>query len=234
MAAPHSSVHYRKKALPLGLVRRIRRLQTRRIYERFAEWLPPRPDFRVLDLGVSGADPSREVHFFECRYPYLEKVVAAGVEPGAEFERLFPEVRYIEIERQRPLPFADAEFDVVFSNAVVEHVGTRADQRDFLGEALRVGRQLFLTTPNRWYPVELHTMIPLIHFLPPDVYRPLLERLGFAFFADEQNLNLLDKPTLRGLLAADREARVETLDFLGLPANILLMAGSSRDREARS
>jgi hypothetical protein len=225
MAGSHSSIHYRKKALPLGLVRAIRKLQTRRIYERFSTWFPPRPEARVLDLGVSAAEGDRDLHFFECAYPYLDRVVAAGVEPPGEFARLFPSVRYVEVQRKAPLPFEDAEFDVVFSSAVVEHVGTRADQRAFLQEVLRVGQRAFVTTPNRWYPIEFHTMLPLIHYLPTATYRPLLERLGFAFFADEQNLNLLDMETLAELVCTDRKVRLETLDFLGWPANLLLMVG---------
>ena len=33
-------------------------------------------------------------------------------------------------------------------------------------EAVRVGRRVFLTTPNRWFPVEVHTRLPLVHWLP--------------------------------------------------------------------
>ena len=64
------------------------------------------------------------------------------------------------------LPFADGSFDVVFSNAVIEHVGDIDRQRLFVAEALRVGRRVFLTTPNRWFPIEVHTRLPLVHWLP--------------------------------------------------------------------
>jgi hypothetical protein len=29
-----------------------------------------------------------------------------------------------------------------------------------------VARRGFFTTPNRWFPIELHTKIPLLHYLP--------------------------------------------------------------------
>jgi SAM-dependent methyltransferase len=64
------------------------------------------------------------------------------------------------------LPFEDGAFDVVFSNAVVEHVGGPEAQRRFVEEALRVGSRVFLTTPNRWFPIEVHTLLPLVHWLP--------------------------------------------------------------------
>jgi hypothetical protein len=45
-------------------------------------------------------------------------------------------------------------------------------QQAFVREALRVGRRVFLTTPNRWFPIELHTRLPLVHWLP----KPLAAR----------------------------------------------------------
>ena len=47
----------------------------------------------------------------------------------------------------------DGTFDVVFSNAVIEHVGGEEEQLRFVAEALRVGRRAFITTPNRLFPV---------------------------------------------------------------------------------
>ena len=49
---------------------------------------------------------------------------------------------------------------------MIEHVGGAERQRAFVSEALRVGRRVFLTTPNRWFPIELHTRLPLVHWLP--------------------------------------------------------------------
>jgi len=66
-----------------------------------------------------------------------------------------------------PLPFADDEFDLAFSNATIEHAGTRAAQAEFVRELVRVARRSFVVTPNRWFPVELHTRLPFVHWLPP-------------------------------------------------------------------
>jgi Methyltransferase domain len=64
------------------------------------------------------------------------------------------------------LPFADHSFDLVFSNAVVEHVGDATAQRRFLREHARVGRHWVATTPNRWFPVEPHTAAVFKHWSP--------------------------------------------------------------------
>jgi SAM-dependent methyltransferase len=67
----------------------------------------------------------------------------------------------------RCLPFVDNSFDVVVSNAVVEHVGGPEEARRFVVESLRVAKVIVIhTTPNRWFPIETHTRLPLVHWLP--------------------------------------------------------------------
>ena len=65
--------------------------------------------------------------------------------------------------------FTTGEFDVVFSNSVIEHVGDFDDQRRMADEVRRVGRRFFVQTPNRWFPLEVHTRLPFVHWLPDAV-----------------------------------------------------------------
>jgi len=74
------------------------------------------------------------------------------------------------------LPFKDAAFDIVFSNSVIEHVGDRADQQKFADEIARVGQSYWVQTPNRGFPIELHLILPFIHYLPKAWQRPIVER----------------------------------------------------------
>ncbi len=76
----------------------------------------------------------------------------------------------------RSLPFKDKAFDIVFSNSVVEHVGTRADQQRFADEVARVGRHYWVQTPNRRFPIEAHVMLPFIHYLPKSIQRLVVNR----------------------------------------------------------
>jgi hypothetical protein len=64
------------------------------------------------------------------------------------------------------LPFADQAFDLVFSNSVIEHVGSRAEQARFAAEIARVGKQYWVQTPNRYFPIEQHHWTPFLHWLP--------------------------------------------------------------------
>jgi SAM-dependent methyltransferase len=64
------------------------------------------------------------------------------------------------------LPFCDGEFDLVYSNAVIEHVGQFEEQLAFLREHARVGKHWVFTTPNRLFPVESHTLTIARHMDP--------------------------------------------------------------------
>ena len=134
----------------------------------FLDLYRPGPDTSVLDVGVTDApfgDGSSD-NFFEALYPWPERVTAVGATELDVFTAAFPRIRAVRADG-RELPFADGEFDFGFSNAVVEHVaGGREGQRRFVHELCRVSRRVFVTTPNRWFPLEVHTLLPLVHWLP--------------------------------------------------------------------
>src|SRR5437763_7255893 len=142
----------------------------------FFELIEPRPETSVVDVGVTNAPfgGGSTDNFFEALYPWPERVTGVGHTELDRFAAAFPRVRAVRADG-RDLPFADGEFDVGFSNAVVEHVaGGRSGQRQFVGELCRVARRVFVTTPNRWFPVDPHTLVPFAHWLPPG---PLRERV---------------------------------------------------------
>ena len=64
------------------------------------------------------------------------------------------------------LPFPDRSFDIVFSNSVIEHVGTWKDQQAFASEVRRVSQKLWIQTPARSFPIESHLLAPYIQYFP--------------------------------------------------------------------
>ena len=62
--------------------------------------------------------------------------------------------------------FADQSFDLVFSNSVIEHVGSFERQQAFAREAIRVGRSVWTQTPAWEFPFEPHVLTPFFHWLP--------------------------------------------------------------------
>ncbi|HIK17035.1 MAG TPA: methyltransferase domain-containing protein [Leptolyngbyaceae cyanobacterium M33_DOE_097] len=182
----------------------------------------PNSHTKVLDVGVT-CDRRIDSNFFERLYPYPEKLIAVGMEDASFLEELYPGVTFCQTDG-RSLPFPDKMFDLVVSFAVVEHVGTREQQTAFVKELCRVGKHVFIATPNRWFPVEFHTTLPLVHWLPPKVFRRLLHSLGRDFWAQESNLNLLDCPSLVAMFPAASQLNVYRYRLLGLVSNLMVYA----------
>lgn len=77
------------------------------------------------------------------------------------------------------LPFRDQAFDIVFSNSVIEHVGSPDRQRAFAAEIARVGRRYWVQTPNRGFPIEPHLLTPFLHWLPRPAQAWIAPRFTF-------------------------------------------------------
>ena len=116
-------------------------------------------------------------------------------------------------------------YDVVHSNAVLEHVGSARSQAMFIAELVRVARRaVYLTTPNRWYPVEFHSLLPLVHWLPKRVFRAILLRTKYRPLAFEETLNLLTRNELRALVGAlyGCDFKIDRLNTFGMASNLLV------------
>jgi SAM-dependent methyltransferase len=154
----------------------------------FLDELQPTPETTVLDvgadeLGFGEGDGCGTLNFFEERYPWPERITALGLHDGSGFRERYSHIPYVRGDACA-LPFPDAAFDVVFSNAVIEHVGGRDRQRKLVSEAIRVGRRVFITTPNRRFPVEVHTRLPLVHWLPEELAHRVYRAAGKGFATD--------------------------------------------------
>ena len=175
----------------------------------FLETIRPGPETRVVDVGVGdtpfGTEPGVAAthNFFEALYPWPERITAVSDVPLPIFAQAFPAIRTV-VANGLDLPFADDEFDVAFSNAVVEHVGGREEQRRFVAELCRVAPRVFLSTPNRWFPLEAHTLVPVVHWLP----RRQADRAMRALRRENwEQVELLSKDDLLALFPPTMKAR---------------------------
>jgi SAM-dependent methyltransferase len=193
------------------------------IFRRFMTAFAPDVATSILDVGVTSDTRQQESNYFERFYPYPNQVTAVGTEDGSHLTGQFRGLRYQTVASGDSLPFSTNQFDIVFSNAVLEHTGGRASQAAFLKEVCRVGRRFFITTPNRWFPIEHHTGLPLLHFLPCATYRGILANTAYRYWADEAHLNILSSGSLRQMLPAGAKGRVETVRLFGLSSNLIAL-----------
>jgi len=188
----------------------------------FMHWLTPRSTDRLLDVGVTDTD-WRSSNFLEAGYPWPEQITAISLEPMPTFERLFPSVRVVVGDGRR-LPFESNSFDIGFSNAVIEHVGSRSDQRRFVGELMRTCRHVFVATPNAAFPIDPHTLLPFVHWLPRRLRDRVLCLVGQERWAGESNLNPLRASELAGLFPAETRVQIVRQRVLGLTTVIIAVA----------
>src|SRR5690242_1593213 len=69
----------------------------------------------------------------------------------------------------RALPFEAQSYDIVYCNSVIEHLRTLEDQRLLAAECQRVGKRVFVQTPNRWFPIEPHFLTIFLHYFPKEL-----------------------------------------------------------------
>lgn len=186
----------------------------------------PAPDHQILDVGVTADRSYTHSNYLECWMPNPSRITAAGLDDAAFLEEEYPGLRFVRCDG-RSLPFADNSQDYVHSSAVLEHAGGIAQQQKFVSEMFRVARRgIFLTTPNRWFPIEFHSMLPLLHWLPKPAFRAFLLKWGLPELSLEENLNLLTATELAAIAARCdiANAKVSSVSLAGWPTNLLLIA----------
>ena len=143
------------------------------LFRSLLEQLPaPR---RILDVGGTPL-------FWE-RMGYLDApdlsvvLLNLSVEPTprAHFVSLAGDARAMTM-------FGDGEFDMVFSNSVIEHMGSLAGQQRMASEVQRVGRHFFVQTPNRAFPLEPHFLFPWFQYLPRRLQIALVQRFKLGWY----------------------------------------------------
>ncbi|MCI0450327.1 MAG: class I SAM-dependent methyltransferase [Chlorobi bacterium] len=83
-----------------------------------------------------------------------------------EINITLPYFKFVKGDAKDMNMFADNEFDIAFSNSVIEHVGNYNDQKKTANEIKRVAKRYFVQTPNYYFPMEPHFLFPFFQFLP--------------------------------------------------------------------
>lgn len=115
-------------------------------------WDEPEARVTLLNLGMTSLAPEEESSF--------EVVVGNALE----------------------LPYVAGDFDLVFSNSVIEHVGSWANQQRFASEVQRMQCAFLVQTPSLWFPLEAHSHIPLFQFIPHRLRALAIMRFNINYF----------------------------------------------------
>lgn len=207
----------------------------------FLQRITLEPQMRVLDLG--SGDGSHVSSLLAGSPIHSESIFIADIDRAA-VQRGYHKFGFtpVFLEESAPrLPFPDNYFDVVFCSSVIEHVtlpkkevwSIRSSsefqrrawrrQREFAGEVQRISKQFFVQTPNRYFPIESHTWLPFIAWLP----RPwLLSTLSLTnrIWIKKTGADwcLLDKRQLAELFPA---ATILEEKFFGFTKSVIAIQG---------
>jgi SAM-dependent methyltransferase len=196
------SIYY-AHGMKLPLSQRLAIHARKNMLEHFVAVMRPVSSTTVIDFGVS-EEVNDEANILEQYYAFPEQITCAGIGNGDAVRKAFPKVHYRSIRPHEPLPFAEHEFDIAFSNAVFEHLGSDENRQRTLRDLLRVAKRVYLTVPNGWFPVEHHTGIPLLHYVPA-LFRRVLRHTGLAYWSDPHNMDFMTKRRMLALRPPDRK-----------------------------
>ncbi|MGB7216468.1 MAG: class I SAM-dependent methyltransferase [Gammaproteobacteria bacterium] len=158
----------------------------------FLEHFEIRRNTRILDIGSENGTHIASVLAGTPVSP--ANVHIADIDPSAVQEGYrrfgFTPVHIPEAGR---LPFEDGFFDIVYCSSVIEHVTVPkseiwtlrdgaeferrawARQQEFAREIVRLGKGYFVQTPCRSFPIESHSWLPFVAYIPRRALVPLLE-----------------------------------------------------------
>jgi SAM-dependent methyltransferase len=140
-------------------------------------------DTKILDLGSESSSNISAIlkgTRIQSQNVYIADIEPEAIKKGSKQFGFTPVI----ISESEALPFEDDFFDIVYCSSVIEHVTIPKEkvwsfysghrfkteslkrQKEFAKEIKRIGKQYFVQTPYRHFPIESHTWLPFIAWLP--------------------------------------------------------------------
>lgn len=123
----------------------------------------------------------------------------------------------------------DNQFDISFSNSTIEHLNSRKKQIKMAQELMRISKNLFLQTPNYYFPIEPHFHLPFFQFLPFKIKVALLKKLKLEgrgkanqekkIIENIKSINLLTKSEIRSIFP---EHKISREKYYGLTKSFII------------
>lgn len=188
----------------------------------------------VLDVGVfpepSNPKAPKSVNFFTKTFRYDPSLYTGlGIEYMEEMKQLYPGKNFVEYPGDY-FPFKDKQFDWVFCNAVIEHVGNYEAQLLFIKEMVRVSKNVYFTTPNKYFPIDSHTMLFFTHWSDERFYKWREKKKKWM---PKDALTLISKSRLKKLLDESRAEKYKIilnhLLFMPMTFTVIINDSSARN-----
>jgi len=191
---------------------------------------------KILDLGSETGSNIYDVLQGTPVKPenvYIADIDSSLIEKGANTYGFVP----VLIKESEQLPFDDNFFEIVYCSSVIEHVTVQKEQvwsmysgkefkkksfnrqKIFANEIQRLGKQYFVQTPYKHFPIESHSWLPFIAWLPRRILIPVL-KVTNTFWVKKTNPDwyLLNQKEIAILF---KEAEIISEKSIGLIKSIM-------------
>lgn len=185
--------------------------------------------FDVLDIGTTEDSSYESSNALIKNLKFFKKFKSIS-DQKVETSFFFKALNKSIVDNFTDLELKEYQSDVVISNATIEHVGSLENQIKMCENIIKLSKKYFIIlTPNRYHPIEFHSKLPLIHWLPKKIHRYILSLLGMTFLSDEKNLNLLSSNDLDFILKKlnQKNYEIKSINFLFFKSNLLLFGKKS-------
>ena len=184
----------------------------------------PRP-LRILDVGGT------EV-FWKMMDFMRESDVEITLFNRSKIQVSYPNFTSIVGDARDMGQFGDNEYDVVFSNSLIEHVGSYVEQKRVAHEIVRIGKRYFVQTPNYYFPIEPHFLFPFFQHLPLKLKVFLLRHFNLGWYKKTKNHQKATETVNSIRLLRERElkqlfpgAKIYREKFFGLTKSLIFYKG---------
>jgi hypothetical protein len=195
-----------------------------KIFKIFVENIKLKKIYKVIDIGSTAVDSMSENYFLH-NYPYKKSITCFSNQKLDNLKKKYP---FLIIKKGdgRNTNLPDNFYEIVHSNATIEHVGSFDNQIKFVRELYRISKKIiFMQTPNRYFPIDFHTLLPFLHWLPKTMHRKILDIIGLKFLSKESNLNLLSIKELKKIcrILKINSYSIKKVKIFGLVSNLILI-----------
>ena len=220
---------YNGNAANIGGIANRARIERAKFFEcffsqTFSKQLTSNERIRILDVGGE----FRYWQIIEFKYISNVEIDLANLRP-----EILPDnashFSSISADATNLSSILDKTYDLVFSNSCIEHVGKKREWKMMAEEVRRVGKHMFLQTPNMFFPIEPHFMFPFFQFLPLKMRAFLINHYQLGFWPKgknwEESLKIADEIHLlnyRNLKELFPEANIKRERLLGLTKSFMV------------
>jgi hypothetical protein len=186
---------------------------------------------KIIDIGGRPSIWERNLIELQQVFPKTRfEITVANIQ---QYSSDFDNIQCVLANATSMKQFRDDEFDVAFSNSVIEHVGEYKAQEKMSKEVLRIGKKFFIQTPNYYFPIEPHFLFPCFQFLPLEIKVWLISNFDLGWRKKTSNrenalmlINSVKLLTRKQLMALFPEGKIFEERILALTKSFIVYGES--------